>query len=279
MGALQVPLDSTPARVTTRRISPAPLRLPDKEVTQLKRTRVAAVALAGAILAVFAAAALAAITSTTGAVTQVSPPPSVGENAIANDFHIFAFDEHQCVTLASSLAVDITPGGGAGTIPAGTGVSSQFLDFDPTGGPLVTLSGSVTTDTAVLGVITSSANLSASDSLGAPGTTYPTVNAPRGLEGPGPNPADGDSAAITGTNTVSVALKDQFHFDQVRVISSCPPPPPTHKLKCNSGRGNGSEGCDPGNSSKSADGSTGQNQGGDECGPIKGGKAACPNKP
>jgi hypothetical protein len=53
---------------------------------------------------------------------------------------------------------------------------------------------------------------------------------------------------------------------------SCEPPP--KKQKCNSGRGNGSEGCDPGNSSTSANGSTGQNQGGDEGGPIHGGTGA-----
>ena len=55
----------------------------------------------------------------------------------------------------------------------------------------------------------------------------------------------------------------------------CPPPPqPEKKQKCNAGRGNGSEGCDPGNSSTSPDGSTGQNQGGDEGGPIRGGTGA-----
>jgi hypothetical protein len=55
----------------------------------------------------------------------------------------------------------------------------------------------------------------------------------------------------------------------------CPPPyPPPAKKHCNAGRGNGSEGCDPGNSSTSADGSTGQNMGGDEGGPISGGTGA-----
>jgi hypothetical protein len=54
----------------------------------------------------------------------------------------------------------------------------------------------------------------------------------------------------------------------------CPPPPPEEKVKCNAGRGNGSEGCDPGNSSTSANGSTGQNMGGDEGGPISGGTGA-----
>ena len=53
----------------------------------------------------------------------------------------------------------------------------------------------------------------------------------------------------------------------------CPPPEPSGK-HCNAGRGNGSEGCDPGNSSTSANGSTGQNQGGDEGGPIQGGTGA-----
>ena len=44
----------------------------------------------------------------------------------------------------------------------------------------------------------------------------------------------------------------------------CEPPSKQH---CNAGRGNGSEGCDPGNSE-------GHNFGGDEGGPIHGGTAA-----
>jgi hypothetical protein len=53
-----------------------------------------------------------------------------------------------------------------------------------------------------------------------------------------------------------------------------PPPPPPAKKHCNAGRGNGSEGCDPGNSSINPNGTTGQNQGGDEGGPIRGGTGA-----
>ena len=49
---------------------------------------------------------------------------------------------------------------------------------------------------------------------------------------------------------------------------------PPQKQKCNAGRGNGSEGCDPGNSSTSPTGDAGQNMGGDEGGPISGGTAA-----
>jgi hypothetical protein len=43
------------------------------------------------------------------------------------------------------------------------------------------------------------------------------------------------------------------------------------EYSCNSGRGNGSELCDPGNSSDTPGGGTGQNQGGDEGGPVSGG--------
>jgi hypothetical protein len=54
----------------------------------------------------------------------------------------------------------------------------------------------------------------------------------------------------------------------------CPPKPPPEKQRCDAGRGNGSEGCDPGNSSTNDNGTTGQNQGGDEGGPIRGGTGA-----
>ena len=56
----------------------------------------------------------------------------------------------------------------------------------------------------------------------------------------------------------------------------CPPPEPPHPSQslCNAGRGNGSEGCDPGNSSFNPNGTTGQNMGGDEGGPISGGTGA-----
>ena len=53
-----------------------------------------------------------------------------------------------------------------------------------------------------------------------------------------------------------------------------PKPKKQKKKKCNAGRGNGSEGCDPGNSSTSPTGDAGQNQGGDEGGPTRGGTGA-----
>lgn len=41
---------------------------------------------------------------------------------------------------------------------------------------------------------------------------------------------------------------------------SCEPPPPEPQVKCNSGRGNGDEGCDPGKGNQPRE----HNQGGDE---------------
>ena len=72
------------------------------------------------------------------------------------------------------------------------------------------------------------------------------------------------AAMVSGVLAAPVAIAGDY----------CPPPPTEGKTHCNAGRGNGSEGCDPGNSSTSSNGSTGQNQGGDEGGPIRGGTGA-----
>jgi hypothetical protein len=96
---------------------------------------------------------------------------------------------------------------------------------------LITLSGSITTDAAIIGAITSQANLDASDSLGAPGTTYPAGDKDRGLDA-----FQSDTVTISGDQlTATATVTERFHFDQIRVISQCPPPPPP-----------GDEGCTPG---------------------------------
>jgi hypothetical protein len=175
-----------------------------------------------------ATAVPAAITGTSGSVVQIAPPPSVVDNALQSDTDIKAFDEKQCVTLASDLQLDVTPGGGGGSVPAGTTVSSQFLHFDPSGSSFVTRTGSITTDAAIIGAITTSGNLDASDSLGAPATAYPTGDATRDLE-----PAQGDTVSISGNQlTATTTVNEQFHFDQIRVITHCPPPPPPVLATC-----------------------------------------------
>lgn len=199
----------------------------------MARKRLLAGCMAVLVIAVTvgASVASAAITSTGGAVVKIAPPGSVQDGALQSDLEIRAFDEQQCVTLASDLTVDVTPSGGAGVVPAGTSVSSQFLHFDPTGSSVVTLSGSITTDAAIIGAIVTESSLDASDSLGAAGTAYPTGDVTRDLE-----PIQGDVVTISGDQlTATTTVNDRFHFDQIRVISECPPPPPP-----------GDEGCTPG---------------------------------
>jgi hypothetical protein len=196
-----------------------------------KGVLVSALAVLAVAVTVGATAAVAAITSTGGAVVKIAPPASVVDGALESDTEIRAFDEQQCVTLTSPLQLDFSAVGGSGLIPAGTSVSSHLVHFDPTGVQTITLSGSITTDATIIGVMTTQAGLDASDSLGAPGTTYDTGENDRGLDA-----FQGDSVTVSADLlTATVTLTDRFHFDQVRVITRCAPPPPT-----------GDEGCTPG---------------------------------
>jgi hypothetical protein len=191
---------------------------------------VSALAVVAVAVTVGATAAVAAITSTSGAVVQIAPPASVKDGALQSDTQIRGFEEQQCVTLTSDLQLDFSAAGGSGLIPAGTVVSSYLLHFDPTGGPSVTLTGSFNTDEVIIGVLTKALSLDATDAaVGAPGTAYPAGDAARGLDG-------GDSVTVSGDQlTATTTVTDRFHFDQIRVIGHCPPPPPT-----------GDQGCTPG---------------------------------
>jgi hypothetical protein len=185
-----------------------------------KGVLVSLLAVLAVAVTVGATAAVAAITSTSGAVVKIAPPASVVDGALESDTQIRAFDEQQCVTLTAPLQLTFSAVGGSGLIPAGTSVSSHFLHFDPTGGPSVTLSGSITTDATIIGAITTAAGLDASDSLGAPGTTYDTGESERGLDA-------GDTITVSGNLlTATTTVTDRFHFDEIRVITHCAPPPP-----------------------------------------------------
>jgi hypothetical protein len=198
--------------------------------------------------AVIAAAALstgvwAAIQTAAGQMTKIAPPPSVEFNQLESDTTQFAFDERQCVTLAANLKVNITTPGTydevidltPGVIPAGTRVSSHFVNADKVGLglPRIELEGTLTTDAAVLGIIIRQGALDNSDFLGAIGTVYPTFDFGRALKlGDGQN----DFVILdAGLHSVTVHTDNAAHADQVRVITEC-------KLPDNGG----SEGCTPG---------------------------------
>ena len=136
-----------------------------------------------------------------------TPPAGVALNELKSNSTIFAFDEQQGVTLASSVAVDI------GTnIPVGVTVNSHYIHFDPL--VTTTLTGTVTYNDPIIGVIVNGAKLNASDdALGVPTTNYQLPVGARGSQ-------DGDIVTIIDPFTVSVRLTAVASGrDDVRVIT------------------------------------------------------------
>ena len=144
-----------------------------------------------------------------------TPANTVNNNNVNREL-LYAFNEKQDVLLGSALSVDSLNGGGAGTIPAGTWVSSHYVFYDPVNN---TIDGKVQFDSNVIGIITSDALLISSNSLGDPFTNYNNVAA-TGLE-------PGDTAVRDGTlfSQVDVHLSASNPGDWLRVITVGTPLP------------------------------------------------------
>jgi hypothetical protein len=174
------------------------------------------VAAAAIGLALGAASATADIVATTPAFVELDPPPpSVVLGALQSNVDLFAFDEKQCFRLNTNLQTD------QGFIPAHTLMSSHFLHGDPFNNLL--LDGRVRFDDVIIGVISTTAGLDASDaSCGLPPaiTVYPTGIEPfRGLEAGQP-----DAYQILGGGFVIQARMDvpvNSYSDQIRVLTRC----------------------------------------------------------
>jgi hypothetical protein len=184
----------------------------------------------------------ASITTVSGEMTLIAPPPSVEFNTLESNTTQFAFAERQCVTLGSPLKVNIsTPGTydeqtdlTPAVIPAGTRVSSHFVDADKIGQgvPRIELEGTLKIDADILGIIVRQGALDASDFLGAIGTVYPTFQFGRSLA---LNAQQNDFVVLDADlRTVTLHTDNSFHSDQMRVIAQCAIP------------SDGSEGCTPG---------------------------------
>jgi prealbumin domain-containing protein len=179
----------------------------------------------------FAAPATASIDSVSGQVTFLATaPPSVQIGALQSDTTMYAFNEQQCVSLPSSLPVDITVPGTydstasltPGSLAAGAVVSSQFVNADKIGKqkPFTDLTSTIHTDQPIIGIEVLTRELNGSDFLGAPGTLYPTGDFGRGLELDNPNQND-FVIEETDAHTVVIHSDVAVHTDQVRVITSC----------------------------------------------------------
>jgi len=173
---------------------------------------------------VFVTAAGASITSTSGDAQETSVPATVKLGASESDTTMTSFDEQQCASLSQPLRVDITRRAVVngrheltpGVVGAGTSVSSHFVHVDPVGRKLITLTGRLTTDERILGLIVTRQSLDASDFLGASGTSYPTNAVGRQME-------PGSDAVDIGHDRHSVRIKSTaaIQFDQLRVITRC----------------------------------------------------------
>ena len=136
------------------------------------------------------------------------PANSVGkDNFQSND--LFAFNEDQNIILAAPLVLDV----GLGSIAAGTIVASHYVFFDPAQSQRVI--GTVNFDSDILGVITSTGHLSASDFLANTGVNYLSPAA-RGLE-------PGDSVTISGPRQILFDTVADSPGDYIRVITRFSP--------------------------------------------------------
>lgn len=150
--------------------------------------------------------------------TDSTPDNTVGNNTFQN-FNLYGFDEDQNIDITVDLTVDILADGlggstgSPGIVPMGSTVASHYVFFDP--GPLSRQAGTVSFDSDIFGIITSTGNLAASDFLINTGVTYlnPTQ---RGLEG-------GDIVTITGLQTISVNWLAGNPGDYIRVLTDFSP--------------------------------------------------------
>lgn len=181
---------------------------------------------------------LAEVSGDTGAIQL--DVPTTGYSVIpeqnTDNSNIKVFNEQQGYALTADLAIDqndntLEPDPSA--IPAGTVVNSHFIHFDNVGTTTgVRLTGTITFDGPILGVITQDSTLWASDYLGHAEVTYPASGSflYRGLEqgtgGVGDYPSKNwnnqDTISISG-NTLTLNLQCNNVLDQLRVITEYVP--------------------------------------------------------
>ncbi len=150
--------------------------------------------------------------------TESDPDNTVGENNF-DTYDLYGFDEDQNTTVAGSpLAVDILASTGtAGTLAVGTVIASHYIFYDPAGFLVSGQTGWVEFDAPILGVITSSTNLDASDYLANTGVTY-LGSSLRGLE-------IGDTVSIDPSNDhrLNVDWYASNPGDYIRVLTQFSP--------------------------------------------------------
>lgn len=190
--------------------------------------------------ALVSARAQAGIVSTSGAIEIVPAPVDVRDGTFESDTRIVVFAERQNIVLTSGLNVNVsTPGTSPAsssddnlspaTIPAGTAISSFFLHCDAVGmqSPALSLAGSVTFDTEVLGLVFLNPRLNQGhDYPGLPSTLYSTTGAMEINS----TPAFDTISLSADRRTVTVDFRNSNAPDDVRIITAAVPEPATWLL-------------------------------------------------
>jgi len=147
-----------------------------------------------------------------GTFVELTPPlpnPYGPANSVGNDNfqspNLYGFNESQNILITKALTVNV----GTSPIPVGTVVASHYIFFDP--GPSQQVIGEVDFDANVLGILTSTTTLAATDFLAQTGVNYLNPTA-RGLEA-------GDSATISGPRQVHVNFTASSPGDYIRVLT------------------------------------------------------------
>jgi hypothetical protein len=176
------------------------------------------------------ATGFAAIISTTGQVSIISPPPSVVVNTgLLSNTTEFLFQETANFVLPSAVEVNATLPGTynsnasltPGSIPSGTDVDSYYLHSNSVDATNQSYSGSITFSTPVLGLIVLDAQFASSNGiLGAPGTAYSSSGQGYELGSPDVISLSADRLTVTFSNSLSTAS------DDVRIITASPVPEP-----------------------------------------------------
>ena len=158
--------------------------------------------------------ASAAVLGVTGDVSIIGTPSSVTNATPNSNTSMLVFNEVQNLVLGSNITTS------TGTILAGTRVNSQMVLLNRVSNTtLLKLKGTVTFDGLILGFITSTAGLAATDAiLGAVGTTYEKFRL-RGLEG-------NESVSGQGTSTLALNLIVRQPGDWMRVVTVAAVPVP-----------------------------------------------------
>jgi len=166
------------------------------------------------------------VTSYSGNIGFINTPPSsLVPGAIENNLKALLFMEDSDLSFASAITVDATAPGvykskaslTPGSIAAGTLVSGAYIHADPvTSG--TTFTGSVTFNTDILGLIVTTNDLFASDSLlGVPGTNYGSSTTPRGLE---LSPTQDYFSISANLRTLTFTLKTWGYTDDIRILTA-----------------------------------------------------------